>query len=387
MPQLISKYRLFLASPSDLNEEREAVSEVVSELNLSFGNPNNIVIELLKWETNSAPAISKTSIQEIINKDIPEYDLFIGLLWMKFGTPTKDFGSGTEEEFNIAHKKFISDDKSLQILFYFKNSPPHSLDSINPEQLSKVMAFKNSLGEKNVMYWDFNALEELQKFLRIHILNRINELIKNSSIPKELSSSDNITEEIQVQEYEEEFGVLDYEEIIQESFEASTEAMNRISSAMEWIGNEMNKKAAELEKLVKNNHGQALSAKVQRNLYDRTAVAMNEFASRIEPEMPIYINNFEKGIDAFAKMAIIYKSDFEGKEEEIEVAKSSLENLLFQITGGIESMIGFSETVDVLPRMSKELNKARTNVSEKIHDMIIKIQTSYSIANEVHKNM
>lgn len=106
-----------------MNEEREAVSEVVSELNLTYGNPNNIVIELLKWETNSAPAISKTSVQDIVNKDIPEYDLFVGLLWMKFGTPTKDFGSGTEEEFNIAHKRFISNDKSLQILFYFKNSP------------------------------------------------------------------------------------------------------------------------------------------------------------------------------------------------------------------------------------------------------------------------
>jgi len=387
MPELISKYRVFLASPSDLIEEREAVSEVVAELNLTYGNPNNIVIELLKWETNSAPAISKISVQDIVNKDIPEYDLFIGLLWMKFGTPTKYFGSGTEEEFNLAHNKFISDDKSLQILFYFKNSPPHSLDSINPEQLAKVMTFKNSLGTKNVMFWDFNALDELQKFLRIHIPSRVNDLIKNSSISKELSLSENVIEEIQVQEVEEEFGVLDYQEMIQESFEASTEAMNRISSAMGWIGNEMNKKTAEIERLMKNNHGQPLSAKVQRNLYDRTAIAMHEFASRIEPEIPIYINNFETGINAFAKMAIIYKSDFEGKDEEIEDAKYSLENLLTEISGGVDSMISFSETVDVLPRMSKELNKARTNVSEKLHDMISKIQISYSIANEVHKNM
>jgi len=114
---------------------------------------------------------------------------------------------------------------------------------------------------------------------------------------------------------------------------------------------------------------------------------MNEFASRIQPEIPIYINNFEKGIDAFAKMAIIYKSDFEGKEEEIEAAKDSLDILLQQISSGIEGISGFIETVDVLPRMSKELNKARANVSEKLHDMISKIKMSYSIANEVHKNM
>jgi len=242
MPELILKYRIFLASPSDLYNEREAVSEVVSELNLTYGNPNNIVIELLKWETNSAPAISKISLQDIVNNDIPEYDLFIGILWMKFGTPTKEFGSGTEEEFNIAHKKFLTGNKSLQILFYFKNSPPHSLDSINTQQLEKVMSFKSSLGEKNVMYWDFNAIEELQKFLRIHVPSRINELIKNPSITIEPSSSENKKEEIQIQQYEEEFGVLDYEEIIQESFDASTEALQRITTAMEWIGNEMTKK-------------------------------------------------------------------------------------------------------------------------------------------------
>lgn len=387
MPELISKYRVFLASPSDLEQERAAVSEVISELNITYGNPNNVVLELLKWETNSAPAISPVSVQEIVNSDIPNYDLFIGLLWMRFGTATKEYGSGTEEEFNIAHKKFLADNKSLQILFYFKNASPQSLDSINPEQLSKVMSFKTSLGEKNIMHWDFNALDELQRFLRIHIPSRINELMHNSSITKELKIIEKNIEEIQVEIIEEEFGLLDYQEIIQESFSTSTNALTRISSAMEWIGNEMTKKTNEIERLMRENHGQALSFKVQRNIYDRTAIAMNEFASRIEPEIPIYINNFENGIDAFAKLATLYKSDFEGKEEEIDEARIALETLLSQILGGIDGMLAFCDSIDVLPRMSKELNKARSNVSEKIHDMISKIQVSHAIANEVYKNL
>ncbi|MGK4568361.1 DUF4062 domain-containing protein [Flavobacterium sp. 3HN19-14] len=386
MPELISKYRVFLASPSDLDEERDAVSEVISELNLTYGNPNNIVIELLKWETNSAPGISNISLQNIVNTDIPAYDLFIGLLWMRFGTPTAEFGSGTEEEFNIAHERFIKDNKSIQILFYFKNSPPHSLDMINPEQLSKIMSFKTSLGEKNILHWEFNALEELQRFLRIHIPTRINELMNNSSTIKEPKISID-TDDIQIQEYEDEYGVLDYQEVIQESFSTSTDALSRISSAMEWIGNEMNKKTKEIERLMKANNGQPLSYKVQRNIYSRTAVAMDEFASRVEPEIPIYINNFENGIDAFAKMAMIYKSDFEGKEDEIEEAKIALESLLIQIEGGVDSMVNFCDTVDNLPRMSKELNKARSNVSEKIRDMISKIQISHSIATEVYKSL
>ena len=48
MPELISKYKIFLASPSDLSEERESINQVIDELNLTFGNQNNLVLELQK---------------------------------------------------------------------------------------------------------------------------------------------------------------------------------------------------------------------------------------------------------------------------------------------------------------------------------------------------
>ena len=73
MPEIISKFKVFVASPSDLTEERESINEVISELNLIYGNPNNIVIELIKWETNSGPAISEQHVQGIINNDIGNY--------------------------------------------------------------------------------------------------------------------------------------------------------------------------------------------------------------------------------------------------------------------------------------------------------------------------
>ncbi|MGB5436888.1 MAG: DUF4062 domain-containing protein, partial [Maribacter sp.] len=96
MAKTVTKYSVFIASPSDLQEERIAIEEVTKELNLTFGIKQNIVIELLKWETHSAPGISEIHPQELINEDIGnEYDIFIGLLWKKFGTPTDKAGSGT----------------------------------------------------------------------------------------------------------------------------------------------------------------------------------------------------------------------------------------------------------------------------------------------------
>lgn len=380
MPEIINKYKIFLASPSDLLEERESITEVISELNETFGNQNNIVLELQKWEVNSAPAVSTNNIQEIINNDISEYDLFIGLLWMKFGTPTREYGSGTEEEFNIAYQKFLKDNNSVQILLYFKNSVPKSLIDINPEQLIKVREFKSSLGEKNVLYWEFNLKEELERFLRIHIPKRI----QNLRAKQNYSDTSN---KIAITEDSEEFGILDYQELIEDSFSISTHALVRISEATNWIGDEMNKKTDEIDKLMVQNRNQSISFKDLRNLLDRTSNVMNDFANRVEPEIPIYINNFEKGIDSFSKLINIYISDFENKEDEIKEALDSLENLLTQIEFALDSMNGFLATVDSLPKMSKELNSARKNVVNILSDFSNKLEASITLGKEVYKNI
>jgi hypothetical protein len=384
MPELITKYKIFLASPSDLSDERESINQVIDELNLSFGSQNDIHLELQKWETNSAPAISSKSVQNIINNDIPEYDLFIGLLWMKFGTPTNDYGSGTEEEFNIAHQKFNKNNNSVQILLYFKNSLPQSLSDINPEQLTKIREFKSSLGEKNVLYWEFNLKEELERFLRIHIPKRIQNLKSISNLPEkiiEYKTENNISEE------DEDFGIIDYQEFIEESFSISTHALKRISEATSWIGDEMNKKTAEIDRLVAKNRNQPIALKVQRNIFERTANVMNDFAKRIEPEIPIYMNNFEKGIDSFSKLVTIYINDFEDKEQEISEASDSLDNLLIQIELALKSMYEFLNSVDNLPKMSKELNNARKNVVIILSDFLNKLEISITIGKEVHKNI
>jgi mRNA-degrading endonuclease RelE of RelBE toxin-antitoxin system len=387
MPEIISKYIIFLASPSDLLDERESITDVINELNLTYGNPNKIVLELLKWETNSAPSISNSNVQNIINYDIPTYDLFIGLLWMRFGTPTKEFGSGTEEEFNIAYTKFKEDNNSLQILFYFKNAAPKSLDDINPEQLGKVKDFKLTLGEKNVLFWDYNSKEELTRFLRLHIPTRIESL--KSKNKNTLLNNDDILEieKIEVTEIEEELGIIDYQEFIEEYFAVSTQSLTRISEATAWIGKEMNKKTAEINKLVAKNKNQQISFKVQRNIYERTSESMNNFANRIEPEIPIYINNFEKGIDSFSKLIMIFKSDFDDKNNEVIEASNSLDYLIIQIELSLINLKEFLTSIEQLPKMSKELNNAKKNVANKLSDFISKLEMSIVIGKEVHKNI
>lgn len=337
-------------------------------------------------EKNSAPGASSIEVQSLINNDIPEYDLFIGLLWLRFGTPTKNFGSGTEEEFEIAYSKFLNEQNSVQILFYFKNALPNSINDIDPEQLSKVKKFKKSLGEKSILFWDFEHKEDLCRFLRTHIPTRIENLRKTSNLKTiNLKEKPNISSIII--ETEDEYGILDYQEFIEESLENSNQSLSKINDATEVIGKEINKKAEEINRLVANNHNQPIGAKVQRNIFVRTANIVNDYANRIEPEIPIYMSNFERGIDALSKLINIYKSDFEDKNKELNEIKLQLKSLINNLPGAIENTKGFLEALESWPRMSKELNNSRKNAAEKLRELISKIETSHTIAVEVYKSI
>src|ERR1035438_10095328 len=94
---------VFIASPSDLADERKKTFEVVAEINEVVKNID-WSIDLLGWE-DTLPGYGRP--QGLINRDVERCDLFIGMLWRRWGTePALDskFSSGFEEEFSIARE-------------------------------------------------------------------------------------------------------------------------------------------------------------------------------------------------------------------------------------------------------------------------------------------
>src|SRR5256885_13644216 len=103
MDQHISVFRVFIASPSDLREEREALRDIVNEINRIFSPETDWRIELLGWE-DTMPGGGRP--QELINVDVDKADLFIGCLWRRWGTPAgADGKTGFEEEFDRAFER------------------------------------------------------------------------------------------------------------------------------------------------------------------------------------------------------------------------------------------------------------------------------------------
>ncbi len=379
MPEIVTKYKLFIASPSDLNDDRQSIDEVIRELNLSFGQQNNIVIEGLKWETHSAPGASNGHVQEIISQDIGnDYDLFIGLMWLKFGTPTNVAGSGTEEEFSNALSRFQNNPKSIQILFYFKNALPKSLLDINPFELEKINNFKNNLGDENVLYWNYNTIEELQGFLRLHIPRRINNL--KEVAPKSLKKEEVM--EVNAVVITNDLGLLDYIEISENCLNESTTAICNITTATQWIGDRLTEKTDEINNLNKyRNH--ANNSLFRKSLM-QTAQLMNEYASRIGVETPIFFENYAGAIQALSAIINI-SDDFYDKDniDELIDSKKSIILMNAGISEALDGMLGYYDSVNSLPRIEKEINRAKRNVLAKLDELINNMKVSSQLAIEL----
>lgn len=376
MAKQITKYSIFLASPSDLEEERYAVEDVVSELNLTYSPANNIVIELLKWETHSAPGISNFHPQKIISQDIGnDYDLFLGVIWKKFGTPTDEAESGTQEEFNNAIKKYNSNNSSLQILFYFKNAVPKTINEINPEELIKIRDFKKSLNDHKMLYSEFNTIEDFKSSLRIHIPKRLNDLIENQKNhnPEPLSFT--------VKKLEEnDLGILDYEEMFVSSINDSNLALARITEYTESVGKEIEEKANQLTKISQSSQPNKV---VINEIMKRTAKILNNYSNRLETETPIYYNSFEDAIKAGTN--IINLSDefyTENTLNDLEQAKKNIFILRKNTPLAIGGMTNFYTSIKSLPRIQVDINQAKKTLMFQMEDLILKLEKSLELTNE-----
>lgn len=175
MPIRITKIRIFVASPKDVTYERDRLKNVVDELNTLVAADKDFTLELVRWETHCAPHMGET--QDVINKQIGDYDIFVGIMWKRFGTPTKKAESGTEEEFMKAYESWKSKDKPIKILFYFCKKPYVLNTTSEVDQLKKVIEFRTKLQQKGLIF-TYPGPKGFEDLVRPHLTKIILELAK-----------------------------------------------------------------------------------------------------------------------------------------------------------------------------------------------------------------
>jgi hypothetical protein len=260
-----------------LEAERNCLEEVIQELNLTWTRTLGVRLELMRWETHAYPGVG-TDPQDVINRQLPnDYDIFIGLMWARFGTSTGRAGSGTEEEFVRALSRFRTDPNSVRIMFYFKDTPlsPSSLDVT---QIGKIQKFRESLGKEGVLYWPFITLEEFEKLLRLHLARQVQELVATGKSPKGTLTGPQAVMHAATpsrsNEEEEDAGYLDLLDALDQVSSELAQTMTRMTNETNELTRKTTEATAEINSAVQHSARNSLAglSSVMRAAHENTIV-------------------------------------------------------------------------------------------------------------------
>jgi len=165
---------VFIASPSDVVNERIRVHEILDDWNIINTKKLKYILKSLRWEKNVYSSF-KTQAQNIINEQaLTDADIVIGIFKTRLGTPTEEYESGSVEEI----KKHIENKKPTMVFFSKENVNPATFQQ---EQYNQLQAFK-SWCQNNGITFDYNDIEDFSEIIRrqLGLIMNNDEYFKNT---------------------------------------------------------------------------------------------------------------------------------------------------------------------------------------------------------------
>ena len=356
-----------------------AVKRAVDELNGIVKQTMNVQLEILMWETDSYPSAG-IDAQDIINSQIgDDYDIFIGMMWQKFGTPTGRAGSGTEEEFERAYNKFVETKGETKIMLYF-SSKPISPDEIDLDQLSKVKAFKKRVESMGVLYGSFSDVYSFEKILKMHLTKHLSDIVKLPEKKSDLITTiptvaAKLTADL---DGDDENGYLDLVEIFSENFSQVEKVLVKMADYIEDLGEQMNRKSAKLDTLNKIPNGRLTQS--FRALIDSVASDIMNYVNLTNIELIHYHDLFASGIDAFSAALTIEETSNGMKDaEQLQGLIDAIDFTKSSISGASVSIDNMRKTASDFPPIAKTINKATRLLKNTLTNVVAEFAESINL--------
>jgi hypothetical protein len=394
---------VFLASPGDVAEERDIVEEVVQEFNITWGRKLGVLLELIRWESWSF-AHAGIDAQAVINEELPQdYDIFIGILWTRFGTPTGRAGSGTEEEFDAAFARYKQSPESVRIMFYFSQEKELPKSEGDLQQLASVLKFKAKLGEQGVLYADYPNASEFEAVFRVHLTRQIQAWIaaeasphdEGAHSPQEPKAEKSASQPPKVTSIgatpEDSAGMMDLMEVVLERVEVSTAAMLDIQRLQNELNESMALRTQEITSL--SNPGLTPDRKEIKRVVNHVADAMNKFSDGVVQKTREMGDAYREAADAMSR-AIPLSTDFGSRgRADLKTLVNALRPLQGQFGGMLGHVDSFKAVVERSPRATTALNRARRRTidalngfKDEIHSIIQLTEMMERTADETLNN-
>lgn len=171
-------FRILIASPGDVSEEREIAVSTIQAWNDLNSSERQLVLLPMRWETHSAPEYGRRP-QEVINRQIVDHcDLLVGVFWTRIGTPTGKADSGTLEEI----ERVANQGKPVMLYFSRAKQDPENIDIDQLQRLRefKKKTFPNALIEGYSSQVEFR--DKLAKQLEIQLRSLLTEAGAGDSV-------------------------------------------------------------------------------------------------------------------------------------------------------------------------------------------------------------
>ncbi|MBF0379682.1 MAG: hypothetical protein HQL69_01615 [Magnetococcales bacterium] len=375
MPRQETIIQVFVASPSDVAEERLALETVIGELNKSWSYDRGVSLELIKWETHVQPGFGEYP-QDVINNQITDqYDIFIGIFWTRAGTKTSQADSGTIEEFDKAYARYKKNNNDIDIMIYFKDAPI-SPSIIDNEQLSTLKKFKDSLGDLGGLYCMFDSLNDFESLLRSHLSTTIQKW-SNKSL---LINSEEIPNEEQSDSLDDDFGFFDCIESFESHGSKLHEAISSIAIATQIIGGNIAERAKAIADIGDTSEKKGFNE--AKKFVKLSAIDMERYALSLERQLPIFSSSKTGAFDALSNALVVYR-DFKVSIDNLESLCSDLNTMIGEATRSRESIMALKNTASTLPRIMTRFNKAKNRVVHMLNQIIDEIDSTIRMAQNI----
>lgn len=144
MPYSATVVNVMVATPADVQAERQIVRDVLQEWNALNAASSQVVLLPVGWDSHSFPAMGDRP-QALINKQVlAGADILVAIFWTRLGSPTGTAPSGTAEEI----REHIHAGKPAMVYFC---EEPVRLDSVDEEQYRSLRAFRGECEQQGLV--------------------------------------------------------------------------------------------------------------------------------------------------------------------------------------------------------------------------------------------
>ncbi len=190
--------KIFISSPNDVKQQRLICEKSINNLNKMLGQSYGIHLDPFLWEHSSSTV--EMGLPQSLTPSPAGYDLYIGILWKRFGTPTGEQDkltglpceSGTETEFKLAYDSWKKTGKPSIKFMHKKVIEQINEDNNDYVQYKKVTKFLDDFcadGAHPGIYYEFENDSDFEEKIQCFIFDYIVKSERRTILSQHYSNS------------------------------------------------------------------------------------------------------------------------------------------------------------------------------------------------------